>query len=89
MKINAIYSWLQVISKDESVKTSKSALDIQNCAHLQKVCLNLQFIVLLKYETTSLLMTCHCSTIGLLVLKESVILFYLVCSLELIADVQI
>ncbi|CAI9787768.1 unnamed protein product [Fraxinus pennsylvanica] len=25
-----------VISKDESVKTSKSALDIQNCAHLQK-----------------------------------------------------
>ncbi|KAG6411365.1 hypothetical protein SASPL_129446 [Salvia splendens] len=26
-----------VISKDESVKTSKSALDIQNCAHLQKL----------------------------------------------------
>lgn len=30
-------SWLQVISKDESVKTSKSSDEIHKCAHLQKV----------------------------------------------------
>jgi hypothetical protein len=29
---------MQVISKDESVKTSKSADDIKKFAHLQKVC---------------------------------------------------
>ena len=28
----------QVITKDPSVKTSKSLDDIQKCAHLQKVC---------------------------------------------------
>ncbi|KAL8540838.1 hypothetical protein ACS0TY_002169 [Phlomoides rotata] len=36
MKIDVVLRWLQVISKDESVKTSKTALDMQNCAHLQK-----------------------------------------------------
>ncbi|KAL6553359.1 26S rRNA (cytosine-C(5))-methyltransferase nop2b [Orobanche gracilis] len=34
--LDAPCSGTGVISKDESVKTSKSALEIQNCAHLQK-----------------------------------------------------
>lgn len=37
---------LQVISKDESVKNSKSFEEMQKCAHLQKV--NLYFILFLS-----------------------------------------
>lgn len=48
MEILNAWNHMKVISKDESVKTSKSNDDIQKCAFLQKVCFSyVLFIVIM------------------------------------------